>query len=302
MNNYLKSPLNYTGGKYKLLPQILPLFPQNINTFWDIFCGGANVGINVPAKKTIYNDNNTLLMHLYSVFAKYDTEKLILKIQRIIKKYNLSESSTYGYSYYDCNSSKGLAPYNKDKFIQLKEDFNHRKRKDDTYFVMLYVLIIYGFNNQIRFNSNGEYNLPVGKRDFNNSIKSHLVKFMEKLQSQNKEFRSIPFSQIDINEISANDFVYCDPPYLITTASYNELNGWTEEDEKNLLHYLDALNNNSISFALSNVTMHKGKENSLLIKWAKKYNIHNLNFDYNNSNYHGKNTEKHTQEVLITNF
>ena len=52
----IKSPLNYTGGKFKLLPQILPLFPDKINTFVDLFAGGCNVGINVRANKIICND------------------------------------------------------------------------------------------------------------------------------------------------------------------------------------------------------------------------------------------------------
>lgn len=51
-----KSPLNYTGGKFKLLPQILPLFPDNINTFIDLFTGGCNVGVNVEANKIVCND------------------------------------------------------------------------------------------------------------------------------------------------------------------------------------------------------------------------------------------------------
>ena len=37
---YVKSPLNYTGGKYKLLPQLLELFPKQVNTFVDLFAGG----------------------------------------------------------------------------------------------------------------------------------------------------------------------------------------------------------------------------------------------------------------------
>lgn len=53
---YIKSPLNYVGGKYKLLPQILPLFPKNIDTCIGLFGGGFNVGINVPAKEIIYNE------------------------------------------------------------------------------------------------------------------------------------------------------------------------------------------------------------------------------------------------------
>lgn len=62
----ISSPLNYTGDKYKLLPQILPLFSKNIDTFIDLFCGGCNVGLNVKAKKIIYNDNNIKLCNLYN--------------------------------------------------------------------------------------------------------------------------------------------------------------------------------------------------------------------------------------------
>lgn len=38
---YVKSPLNYTGGKFKLLPQLLEIFPKDINTFVDLFAGGG---------------------------------------------------------------------------------------------------------------------------------------------------------------------------------------------------------------------------------------------------------------------
>lgn len=37
-NNYIKSPLNYVGGKHKLSPQIEPLFLQ-ADKFVDLFCG-----------------------------------------------------------------------------------------------------------------------------------------------------------------------------------------------------------------------------------------------------------------------
>lgn len=47
----IKSPLNFTGGKYKLLPQLIPIFPDKIETFVDIFCGGCNVALNISAKK-----------------------------------------------------------------------------------------------------------------------------------------------------------------------------------------------------------------------------------------------------------
>lgn len=37
---FIESPIKYVGGKYKLLNQIIPLFPEDINRFVDLFCGG----------------------------------------------------------------------------------------------------------------------------------------------------------------------------------------------------------------------------------------------------------------------
>ena len=67
----IKSPLNFTGGKYKLLPQLLPLFPQDISTFVDLFCGGCNVAVNFSAKKIICNDIDSNLISFYIIFQKY---------------------------------------------------------------------------------------------------------------------------------------------------------------------------------------------------------------------------------------
>lgn len=94
--------------------------------------------------------------------------------------------------------------------------------------------------------------------------------------------------------------------YLITCATYNEQGGWSEEDEKDLLSFLDELNDRNIRFALSNVLRSKGKENSILIEWleknAEKYKAIRLNYSYSNSNYQTKDKSSVTEEVLITNY
>ena len=65
MSELIKSCLNYTGGKYKLLPQILPLFPEDINTFVDLFCGGCNVAVNVDANRIVCNDIEPHVIDFY---------------------------------------------------------------------------------------------------------------------------------------------------------------------------------------------------------------------------------------------
>ena len=303
-NNYIKSPLNYTGGKHKLLPQILPLFPSEIDTFVDLFCGGASVGVNVKANTYYYNDTNTSVIGLFDCLSKVDAEDFISGIKEIIKKYHLSDSTLHSYSDYGCNGSDGLGSYNRDGFNNLKNDFNRLKVKNLKYYELFFTLIVFAFNNQIRFNSKGEYNLPVGKRDFNNAMITKTVDFINRIQSQNAFFSALPFDRFDLSKIDENSFVYCDPPYLITTASYNENGGWNEHEEIKLLKFLDSLNYVHIKFALSNVIEHKGKKNVILQDWIDQndYNIHYLNYNYNNSSYHGKNTDKKTQEVLVTNY
>ena len=298
----VKSPLNFTGGKYKLLPQLVPLFPSDISTFVDIFCGGCNVGVNVTAKKIICNDIDSNLIGLFSFFKGKSYDDLLPKIQEVINKFNLSNSEKNGYSFYNCNSANGLGNFNRTGFLNLRETFNTLSKSNENYYLYLYILIVYAFNNQIRFNSDGEFNLPVGKRDFNLQMQNKLKNFLSALETKNISFSNYYFSDIKIPELSEKDFVYADPPYLITCATYNE-KSWNEDEEKKLLSYLDELSKNKIRFALSNVLSTDNKINTILQAWLneRKYNCHHLDFSYKNSNYHKKNIAK-TDEVLITNY
>ncbi|MEG2584144.1 MAG: DNA adenine methylase, partial [Oscillospiraceae bacterium] len=72
---YIKSPMNYIGGKYKLLPQIIPLFPSCIGTFIDLFSGGCNVAINVNANKIICNDINNKIIQLFKKFNEMELQE-----------------------------------------------------------------------------------------------------------------------------------------------------------------------------------------------------------------------------------
>ena len=300
----ISSPLNYTGGKAKLLPQIIPLFPREITDFVDLFCGGGNVGVNVKSTNYYYNDVSDEVIGLIKTFETIENNELINDIEKIIEKYGLSNTKKNGYEYYNCNSSDGLGKYNKEKFLNLREDFNKLKEKDKQYYEMFFTLIIFSFNNQIRFNNKGEFNLPVGKRDFNDKMHEKLEMFLDRLKEQKPAFSCQSFENFDISKLNKNSLVYCDPPYLISTASYNENGGWTEKEEKKLLKFLDKLEDNNIKFALSNVIEHKGKKNEILYEWAERnnYKINYLNYNYNNSNYHAKNLDKNTSEVLITNY
>lgn len=276
----IKSPLNYVGGKYKLLPQILPLFPDNINTFVDLFGGGFNVGINVKANKIIYNDSCYQVTELLSTMKNTDLNEQLNIIKSYIEEYYLSKT-------------------NQDGYLQLRKFYNENC-ENFSLPILFYTLICYSFNNQIRFNSKNEYNMPFGKNksSFNSTLENKYIKFVNELHNKDINFFSKDFRELKINNLLQNDFVYIDPPYYNSIASYNENNGWTEQDEKDLLNLLDQLNDKNIKFALSNNFKYN---NPFLKEWSNKYNIHYLNYDYNNCNYQKKDKSKDI-EVLITNY
>lgn len=276
MEKYIKSPLNYTGGKGKLLNQILPLFPKDINTFVDLFTGGCNVAVNVSANKIIANDLCTQVIDIYKGIQNNTTEKNIKMIEKTINKYNLNKE-------------------NKDSYLKLRSDYNDNKK-----WYVLYTLLTHSFNNQVRFNQKGEFNMPFGKRNFNSKLKQKFKDFSNAIQKKDIEFTNKNFKDLDINKLGENDFVYLDPPYLVTEATYNT--GWNEETEKDLLSLCDKLNDKGVKFAISNVLEHNGSKNEILINWSKNYNVNYLDYDYSNCNYHKKDNGHKSIEVLITNY
>ncbi|MCR2060501.1 Dam family site-specific DNA-(adenine-N6)-methyltransferase [Campylobacter helveticus] len=288
--SYIKSPFNYIGGKYKILPQILPLFPKRIDTFIDVFCGGCNVAINVNAKRILANDNLSYLIALLRFLQQNPLEKTLQEIEQIIHFYALSKENAEGYKL-------------------LRQDYNAYKHP-----LKLLALLAFSFNHQIRFNNAHHFNTPFGRNrsSFNPQMKINLIDFIQSLQQISITFSSLDFSEIFSTLDSMQDkelFVYCDPPYLITQGTYNDgkrgFSGWNESLEKWLLNYLSKLDSKGILFGLSNVLTHKGQENKLLKQWLEKYNfyIHTIQAHYTNANYQAKYRDKqHTQEVFITNY
>ncbi|MBP9697941.1 MAG: Dam family site-specific DNA-(adenine-N6)-methyltransferase [Candidatus Moranbacteria bacterium] len=300
---FVKSPLNYTGGKHKLLPQIAKFFPEGIDTFYDVFCGGANVGVNASAKKVVCIDKNQKVVELLKLIQKTNFEELNQQLLEIVKEYGLSQSFIHGYSPYGCESSSGLGSFNKESFLKLRATYNNNtdNKLSTTY---LLALVLYSFNNQIRFNSHGHFNLPVGKRDYNGSSRRNLANFSALANRKDITFTAGDFRDLDKLSFSKDDFIYLDPPYLLGLASYNEMGGWSVKHELDLYKTLDQLNKKGVRFALSNVLEHKGRKNTELEEWIRKNNLraHPIEHNYRNSNYHSRSKNGLTREILVTNY
>lgn len=294
-----RSPFFYVGDKYKLMPQLKNLFPQQIDTYYEPFCGGGSSFVNTVAKSYVVNDVNEYVIRLHKFFQQNanDEQNFIENLYAIISRYELSCSfigrcvpnelkQEFVKTYY--------AKYNKQAYHLLRQDYN--KNQGDM--ALLYLLLIYGFNHMIRFNSKGEFNLPVGNVDFNANVYNAIHGYMDFLRTQKITFACEDFQTfIRKNEYKNNDFVFCDPPYLISQSEYNKL--WDEGHEILLYQELDSLNERGIKFGLTNLLHHKGKTNEILLQWMSKYNIHQINSNY--ISYNDNSIKPNSREVFVTN-
>lgn len=300
MKSKIRSPFFYVGDKYKLMPQLEKLFPVNINNYYEPFVGGGSSFLNTEAKNFFLNDINeyVIQLHCYLQSFRESKDKFFESLFRTIEKYGLS-CSFLGKIVPDELKKEFIktyySRYNKENYMKMREDYNKNKSN----FELLYLLLIYGFNHMIRFNLKGEFNLPVGNVDFNKNVYNALNNYFDFSKKNNLNFFNQDYKEFLINrDFEKNDFVYLDPPYLISNSEYNKI--WNEKTEEELYQILDNIDNQDVKFGLSNLVIHKDKKNEILLDWMKKYKVYEVN-----SNYISRfdNTRKiNSREVYVTNY
>lgn len=274
---YYESPLNYIGSKAKMAETIISKLPQNINCFIDAFGGGFNVGINVQADKIIYNDINPFVSNLVSSFKDNDTYEYVLYLKRIIKNFGLEKQNT-------------------DSYIKIRDYYNSFpiEKRDSR---LLYSVILYGYNQQIRFNNNHEFNNPVGMRWFNDKVLEKMISFSRVIKEKEIQFLNTDYINL-FNIIDNKAFIYFDPPYMLTRGAYNDgkrgFNGWNTSLENELFSFAEKLNVNNKYFMISYVLEHKGEKNINIQNWINRHNFNVISVNPLLGN--------NRSEVLITNY
>ena len=273
--DYIKSPLNYSGSKNYIVDQIIEELPASFDVFVDAMGGAFNVGVNVSEANTvIYNEYNPFVYEIMKMLLSVDKEELIDDVQKIITRFELKKGD-------------------KERYIKYRNYYNQNKTP-----LNLFVLQMYCFQNQLRFNQKHDFNTPVGNCGCNETTFERIRSFIPK--SKQVITSNLDFYDIDYLALPQKTVFYFDPPYIITNATYNDgkrgFKGWDVDQERRLLSYIDKINQNGQFFMLSNVINHNGKTNELLLQWAisNKYKIVKL------KPHAGRYGSR--EEVLIKNF
>lgn len=295
----IRSPFFYVGDKYRLMPQLQRLFPQDISTYVEPFAGGGSSFLNTNAKRYIVNDIDFYVVALQKTLLSYSgrPSELFQRLYALISEYGLSCSfrkvnvpdelkRKHVKTYY--------AHYNKDAYLQLRADFNENHD-----LLILYLLLIYGFNNMIRFNRAGQFNLPVGNVDFNKNVYEAICHYLDFMEHNEVVFYNLDFVRfLDQIELDKDAYIYFDQPYLISDSEYNKR--WNESEERRLCDCPERLARRGIRFGVTNLVSHKGETNDIFLEWATRYFVHDISSNY--ISFNDNTIKKDSREVFVTNY
>lgn len=280
---YIRSPLSWPGNKSKLIKQYARLGVFDCDVV-EPFSGLAMVGVNL-ARSIHVNDIDRLLIAGLRFLYETPTGAILERLRAVIRAYGFTDASTYGRAYY---AGKGctrfnLARLNRDPFNALREDINRGNIIFSLRQAAL-VLMMYSFNNRLRYNLKGEVNITVGRVDLCPPRAKKLIAYAGALQSKEVIFSTLPYQQVPTKDRLA----FFDPPYLLAGVNYQ---GWGPGHLEGLLAHIDALEG---PWALAECLEHKGRTNQVLTAWANGHTVVPLRRNYN---YAGHVTT--SREVLI---
>jgi DNA adenine methylase len=219
--------LKWAGGKSRLIAQYQPYLPTQIQTYYEPFLGGGALFFYLQPQRAILSDINPELVNVYSC-VRNSVEDVIAKLDH----HAAHHSHAY---YYQIRSNQPNQPIDRAaRLIYLNKTC---------------------FNGLYRVNSQGQFNVPMGRYKNPKICDPDLLRAAS-VALQNATIIEQPFAQILNTFPSPQDFVYFDPPYhpLSETSNFTgySRSSFAEADQIQLRDTFATLSAQGIKVALSN--------------------------------------------------
>lgn len=195
--NYAKPFIKWVGGKSKLVPELIKIFPKKFNNYYEPFVGGGALFYEVKQNNNIsfcnINDINKKLITTY-LQIQNNPNSLISFLKSIeieYKKLPLIEQEKYFYS--------------------IRKKYNEEDL--DSIAIAGYLIFLNKtcFNGMYRENSKGQYNIPFGdQKNPNICDEKNIMAVFDCLK--NTKITNLSFEEA-VKKCQKGDFIYFDPPY-----------------------------------------------------------------------------------------
>ncbi|MDQ8397198.1 Dam family site-specific DNA-(adenine-N6)-methyltransferase, partial [Enterococcus faecium] len=179
---------------------------------------------------------------------------------------------------------------NESFYYLMRDMFNKKVHTNYLFGTLYYFINKTAYSGMIRYNSNGEFNVPYGRyKNFNTDLltKSH-AKLLQTADIYNDSYQSI------FEKVNKNDFIFLDPPYDTTFSSYgNEIatGDFGEKEHRLLAQDFKNLDCKAMMIISETVLINELYEGYIIDKYPKKYSVNIRNRFKSNANH-----------LIITNY
>jgi len=220
--------LKYRGGKSREIPRFLQYIPDDFHRYIEPFFGGGAVFFYLEPDSAIVNDANARLMTFYQQLRD-DYHTMRTQLDALQKIYEVNQA--------EFKRLKAITPEervpnaNEDLYYRMRELFNHT---DDSFLDgVLYFFNKTAYSGMIRYNNNGEYNVPFGRYP---NLNTRLVTQQHSELLQRAELFNLDYGEV-FDMAEEYDFIFLDPPYDCVFNDYGNIdmmNGFDETEHRRL--------------------------------------------------------------------
>ena len=252
-NRSLRPFLKWAGGKRQLLPVLRDFYPDGFGTYHEPFLGSGAVFFDLAGRlangRVRLTDVNTDLIGCW-LRLRDNPDEVIAGLRKLETDYRKApDEHFYRVRNEEFNPAR-------------KEIMNGAGLRAEAYTADLAAMFIYlnrtGYNGLFRLNSTGLFNVPRGRyKNPRICDEDNLRRVSSTLSRLSVQIEHAPFDAV-LQQASAGDFVYFDPPYapLSRTAHFTSYtsDGFGSEDQQRLQRVLIELAKKKCHVLLSNST------------------------------------------------
>lgn len=222
--------IKYRGGKSKEISHFVQHMPSEFERYIEPFLGGGALYFYLQPQRAIINDINTRLCDFYKeVRDNYQQVRVQLDQLQELYEENQKRYETLK----NQNPEKRIENSNETLYYMMRDAFNHRISTEYLDAVIYFFINKTAYSGMIRYNANGDYNVPFGRyKNFNTKlITNEHHELLQRTEIFNTDYSDI------FNMASSGDFIFLDPPYDCIFSDYgnqNYRNGFGEDEHRRL--------------------------------------------------------------------
>lgn len=226
----MKPMIKYRGGKSKEIEHFIKNMPEDYSRYIEPFFGGGALYFYLKPETAIINDINSRLYFFYKEMQeRYPEARHQLNMLQEIYEQNQKEFEKLKVQV----PEERVENKNEILYYMMRDAFNHKIDTEYLDSVIYFFINKTAYSGMIRYNANGEYNVPFGRyKHFNTKlITEEHYKLLQRTEIYNYDYSKI------FDMAKEDDFIFLDPPYDCVFSDYGNESykgGFGEEEHRRL--------------------------------------------------------------------